>query len=151
MNDEVAVSARFQPAGAQDPAGRDVTFQVFRKSELSPRPGGYTTGTPYLRVGEEVLQTDAQGVARFTYTGQVLANDIVLACLAYGDSCLNGAETTLMVDDRRRADEPAERRRGRAAARSSGSSAPIRTSGSRCGTARRSRAGTTPAPARSSA
>ena len=98
VNDEVAVSARFQPAGAQDPAGRDVTFQVFRKSELSPRPGGYTTGTPYLRVGEEVLQTDAQGVARFTYTGQVLANDIVLACLAYGDSCLTGAETTLMVD-----------------------------------------------------
>jgi cytochrome c len=99
VNDDATVSARFEPAGAQSAEGRDVTFQVFRRSELTPRPAGYTTGTPYPRVDEEVVQTDASGVARFTYTGEVLASDIVIACLAYGDSCLQGSETTLMVGE----------------------------------------------------
>lgn len=98
VNDDVTVSAKFEPAGAQSAAGRDVTFQVFRKSELSSLPAGYATGTPYPRVKSEVVQTDDQGIARFTHHGAVLATDIVIACLSYGDSCLKDAETTLVAD-----------------------------------------------------
>ena len=94
VNDDATIDAKFTPAGAQSAAGRDVTFQVFRKSELS--------GAAYPRVKSEVVQTGADGVARYAYRGDVLASDIVIACLSYGDSCLNGAETALVLDARAR-------------------------------------------------
>ena len=49
VNDDATIDAKFTPAGAQSAAGRDVTFQVFRKSELS--------GAAYPRVKNEVVQT----------------------------------------------------------------------------------------------
>jgi PKD repeat protein len=150
VNDPVTVSATFDPSGDQSAAGRDVTFQVYRKSELSGLPAGYSTGTPYLRVKDEVVQTGAAGTAEFTYTGDVVASDVVVACIGYTDSCLKGSETTLVVD---RAGNPVNLREGSSptAARSSGSSSRRPASGRRCGTAGRSPAGTTPAPAPSSA
>ena len=99
VGDSTTVTATFAPNGGQSAAGRDVTFQVYRQSRLSGLPAGYASGTPYLRVEQQVVQTDAAGAAEFTYTGEVVAADIVVACLGYTDSCLRGAETTLVTDD----------------------------------------------------
>jgi cytochrome c len=99
VGDTTTVNATFAPSGDQSPAGRDVTFQVYRESRLSGLPAGYGSGTPYPKVEEQVVRTGADGVATFTYTGDVLANDVVVACLGYGDSCLKGSETTLVADD----------------------------------------------------
>ncbi|HEX6657904.1 MAG TPA: family 16 glycoside hydrolase, partial [Ilumatobacter sp.] len=99
VNEDTTVSAAFTPSGTQSPANRAVTFQVYRLSRLSGLPAGYASGTPYVRVKNEVVNTDASGVARHTYRGDVIANDIVVACLGYEDSCLKGSETTLVVDD----------------------------------------------------
>ena len=142
VNDEVTVAATFTPSGAQSAAGRDVTFQVFRRSELS--------GAAYPRVKNAVVQTEASGVARYTYRGTVLASDVVVACLAYGDSCLRDADTSLAFDS-----EGAQTNLGRGsrwtARRWIGGSATTRRSGSPCGTARRSPVGITLVPARSTA
>ena len=99
VNDEATVSARFQPAAAQDPAGRDVTFQVFRKSRAVAPPGRLhvrarrTCGstrrssrpTPRASPGSPTRA----GCWRTTSSSPASA---------YGDSCLKGTETTLMVD-----------------------------------------------------
>ena len=61
VSDAATVTATFTPNGGQSAAGRDVTFQVYRRSGLS--------GPAYLRVENEVVQTDASGVARYTYRG----------------------------------------------------------------------------------
>ena len=151
VGDPTTVSATFDPSGDQSAAGRDVTFQVYRESRLSGLPAGHSSGTPYPRVERRCVQTDADGVARFTYTGEVLASDIVVACLATALLPARRPETTLVIDD---AGAPVNLRDGRrspTAAGSTGSSSPRPASGRRCGTGRRSPAGITPAPAASSA
>ena len=99
VGDPTTVSATFDPSGDQSAAGRDVTFEVYRESRLSGLPSGHSSGTPYVRVDDQVAETDGGGVARFTYTGEVVASDIVVACLAYTGSCLPSGQSTLVIDD----------------------------------------------------
>jgi len=99
VGDETTVAATFDPVGDQSPADRDVTFEVYRRSPLSGLPAGHTAGTPYVRVKNDAVKTDAGGIAEYRYTGDVIANDIVVACLGYGDSCLDSSGNTLVVGE----------------------------------------------------
>ena len=152
VGDPTTVSATFDPSGGQSAAGRDVTFQVYRESRLSGLPAGYASGTPVrARRAARCGRPTPPASRAFTYTGEVVASDIVVACLAYTGSCLPGRPDHARDRRRGRAREPARRRDRRPRHGSTGGSSPRPASGRRCGTAARSPAGTTPGRAASSA
>ncbi|MCP2163507.1 PKD domain-containing protein [Goodfellowiella coeruleoviolacea] len=86
VREQHQVTATVAPAAA----GQQVSVEVYRASPASPLPPGSPQGTPYLRAERQVVPTDQAGTAVLAYTSAVAADDIVVACLAFGDSCVRG-------------------------------------------------------------
>ncbi|WP_243658661.1 PQQ-dependent sugar dehydrogenase [Tamaricihabitans halophyticus] len=94
---EHEVTATFNQAARA--AGAEVTVEVYRESPASSLPAGHDSGTPYLRAEQHIAAADESGVVRMPYSSPVGANDIVVACAAYGDSCIRGTDTLVQADD----------------------------------------------------
>jgi glucose/arabinose dehydrogenase/PKD repeat protein len=93
------VTAKLKTSGGTSAAGRDVTIEVYRTAPAAPLPSGYTTGTPYQLAEQSITRTNGSGVAKFTYTSTAAADDIVVACAGYQNSCVkNGAKVLVMTD-----------------------------------------------------
>ncbi|WP_083951975.1 ThuA domain-containing protein [Actinomadura rubrobrunea] len=78
--------------------GHDMTIQVFRKAPAAPLPNGYTSGTPYQLAEEAITKTDSRGRAKLAYTSPVGADDIVVACAGYQNSCVKDGAKVLVVN-----------------------------------------------------
>jgi glucose/arabinose dehydrogenase/PKD repeat protein len=91
------VTATLMPANAVA-STVDITVEVYRASPAAPLPPGSVPGVPYLRAERTVLPTGETGVVSTVYSSIVAADDIVVACAAFGDSCVRGGNTLVVTD-----------------------------------------------------
>jgi PKD repeat protein/glucose/arabinose dehydrogenase len=87
------ITANFTGGG-----GQNVTVEVYRAAPATPVPPGQPEGTAYARAESVVLPTDESGAVSTSYTSPVAAEDLVVACVAFGDSCVRGP-ALVMTDD----------------------------------------------------